>query len=459
MPKDGKIYVKPQSLAQKKMTGYDKVKQETMERNNKIMNALGLKSIPYPFCSSQPTREGKSNVDGDESNEDFHPPENVEGLHFSSDDDEVHGSQKKKKRRTVTKKQSRWPVGAMAETLKPVSMTSQLQPSPNIVQTQATTATPPPIVTLKFPRNRAGAMTATLQPSPSQLPPSPLIDQMQPPTANNQPQPPATVPRRPAGAMARTSQPSPTTSQMPPSQFVDQTQPPKATNQPHAPPSVTTELPRNPTEAMAITPQPSPTTNQIQPLQFVDQTQPPTTANQPQGPPSLTTKLPRNPTKAMAATPQPSPIVSQVQPPPVTDQMQTPPPVVLRKRSCCSVESMAASRGRGPSRPHKDWGTGKKLEVVLDKYDLPIGITAGVLQSQLGILARKSNLAPLTYTDWRAPQLNPYKERIWDEVKNGFGQSCNEEHVLDDNNPQQKNGDDRSRPLGAWTDEELMYEM
>lgn len=96
MPKDGKIYVKPQSLAQKKMTGYDKVKQETMERNNKIMNALGLKSIPYPFCSSQPTREGKSNVDGDESNEDFHPPENVEGLHFSSDDDEVHGSQKKK---------------------------------------------------------------------------------------------------------------------------------------------------------------------------------------------------------------------------------------------------------------------------------------------------------------------------------------------------------------------------
>lgn len=54
---------------------------------------------------------------------------------------------------------------------------------------------------------------------------------------------------------------------------------------------------------------------------------------------------------------------------------------------------------------------------MLDKYDLPIGTTAGVLQSQLGILARKSNLAPLTYTDWRAPQLNPYKERIWDEVK------------------------------------------
>ncbi|KAF7128198.1 hypothetical protein RHSIM_Rhsim11G0004700 [Rhododendron simsii] len=167
---------------------------------------------------------------------------------------------------------------------------------------------------------------------------------------------------------------------------------------------------------MATTPQPSPTTSQIPPSQFVDQLQPPTAANQPQGPPSLTTKLPRNPAGAMAGTPQPSPIVSQVQPSPITDQMQTPPQVVSSKRSR-SVDSMAASRGRGPSRPHKDWGTGKKLEVVLDKYDLPIGTTTGVLQSQLGILARKSNLAPLTYTDWRAPQLNPYKERIWDEVK------------------------------------------
>ncbi|KAI8560953.1 hypothetical protein RHMOL_Rhmol04G0296500 [Rhododendron molle] len=378
MPKDGKIYVKPQSLAQKKVTGYDKVKQETMDRNNEILNALGLKSIPYPFCSSQPTREGKNNVDGDESDEDFHLPENVEGLHFSSDDDEVHGSQKKKGQ----------PSRAAAKN------EAQMQPSI--------------------------AMAATLQPSPSQLPQLPVIDQMQPSTATNQPQPPPIVtqkvPRRPVGAMTGTSQPSPTTSQMLPSQFVDQSQPPKAANQLHAPPSVTTELPCNPAEAMAATPQPSPTTDQIPPSKFVDQTQPPTAANQPQGPPSLTTKLPRNPAGAMAGTAQPSPIVSQVQPPPITDQMQTPPPVVSSKRSR-SVESMAASRGRGPSRPHKDWGTGKKLEVVLDKYDLPIGTTAGVLQSQLGILARKSNLAPLTYTDWRAPQLNPYKERIWDEVK------------------------------------------
>ncbi|KAI8530390.1 hypothetical protein RHMOL_Rhmol11G0054700 [Rhododendron molle] len=352
MPKDGKIYVKPQSLAQKKVTGYDRVKQETMDRNNEILNALGLKSIPYPFCSSQPTREGKNNVDGDESDEDFHLPENVEGLHFSSDDDEVHGSQKKKGQ----------PSRAVAKN------EAQMQPST--------------------------AMAATLQPSPSQLPQLPVIDQMQPSTATNQPQPPPIVtqkvPRRPVGAMTGTSQPSPTTSQMLPSQFVDQSQPPKAANQLHAPPSVTTELPCNPAEAMAATPQPSPTTGQIPPSKFVDQTQPPTAANQPQGPPSLTTKLPRNPAGAMAGTAQPSPIVSQVQPPPITDQMQTPPPVVSSKRSR-SVESMAASRGRGPSRPHKDWGTGKKLEVVLDKYDLPIGTTAGVLQSQLGILARKAN--------------------------------------------------------------------
>ncbi|KAI8572126.1 hypothetical protein RHMOL_Rhmol01G0174300 [Rhododendron molle] len=297
----------------------------------------------------------------------------------------------------MRKKQSRWPIGAMAETLQLVPTTSQLQQSPNIVQAQPTIATTPPIVTKKLTRSRVGAMAATLQPSLSQLPQLPVIDQMQPSTATNQPQPPPIVtqkvPRRPTGAMAGTSQPSPTTSQMLPSQFVDQSQPPKAANQPHAPPSVTTELPCNPAEAMATTPQPSALTSQIPPSQFVDQTQPPTAANQPQGPLSLTTKLPRNPAGAMAGTAQPSPIVSQVQPPPITDQMQTPPPVVSSKRSR-SVESMAASRGRGPSRPHKDWGTGKKLEVVLDKYDLPIGTTAGVLQSQLGILARKSNLAP-----------------------------------------------------------------
>ncbi|XP_058216801.1 uncharacterized protein LOC131327673 [Rhododendron vialii] len=273
----------------------------------------------------------------------------------------------------------------MAETLQPVPTTSQLQPSPNIVQVQPTIATTPPIVTKKLTRSRVGAMAATLQPSPKNR--------------------------------GVTSQPSPTTSQIPPSQFIDQTQPPKAANQPHAPPSVTTELPHNPVEAMVATPQPSPTTSQILPSQFIDQTQSPTATNQPQGPPSLTTKLPRNTAGAMAATPQPSPIVSQVQPPPISDQMQTPPPVVSRKRSRCSIESVAASRGRGPSRPHEDWGIGKKLEVVLDKYDLPISTTVGVLQSQLGILARKSNLTPLTYIDWRAPQLNPYKERIWDEVK------------------------------------------
>ncbi|KAI8572280.1 hypothetical protein RHMOL_Rhmol01G0186000 [Rhododendron molle] len=75
------------------------------------------------------------------------------------------------------------------------------------------------------------------------------------------------------------------------------------------------------------------------------------------------------------------------------------------------------ARGRGFARPYVGWGTGAKLEVKLNKDDQPIGNTAGPLQSQLGILARNATLAPLTFTDWRAPELYPYKERIWAEVK------------------------------------------
>ncbi|KAI8560611.1 hypothetical protein RHMOL_Rhmol04G0271500 [Rhododendron molle] len=39
---------------------------------------------------------------------------------------------------------------------------------------------------------------------------------------------------------------------------------------------------------------------------------------------------------------------------------------------------------------------------------------------------------------------------------NGSGQSCNEEHVLGANSPQQQNGNDMSRPLKGWTDEEYL---
>ncbi|XP_058202187.1 uncharacterized protein LOC131316766 [Rhododendron vialii] len=75
------------------------------------------------------------------------------------------------------------------------------------------------------------------------------------------------------------------------------------------------------------------------------------------------------------------------------------------------------AKGRGFARPYVGWGTGAKLEVKLNKDNQPIGNTARPLQSQLGILARNATLAPLTFTDWRAPELYPYKERIWAEVK------------------------------------------
>lgn len=57
------------------------------------------------------------------------------------------------------------------------------------------------------------------------------------------------------------------------------------------------------------------------------------------------------------------------------------------------------------------------MPVELDEENKPIGEHAAQLESQLGIIARNGNFAPLTFTDWRAPELEPYKARIWEEVK------------------------------------------
>ncbi|KAH7861409.1 hypothetical protein Vadar_025779 [Vaccinium darrowii] len=318
------------------------------------MESLGHKPLPTSmFPSSQTTTEGKRKIDWDnDSDKDYYPPEIEEGLFSSGDDDELHGTEAKKrivpsknKQRTMKKKQSRWPVGAMASSLQPV-------------------------------------------PTTSQLPPSPITDQMQPHAAPDQSQARPTManklPRWPAGAMTATSQPSAAISKLSQSPITDQTQPRPAINQPRGPPTVTKKVPRCPVGAMAATSQPSPNSSQLQPPLITNQSQP--TTNEPQ--------------------------------PVQTTNLLEPPPTVSRKRSRHPAGSMVTGRGRGPSRPHKDWGTGKKLKVVLDKHsNQPIGDTAAILESQLGILARNGNLAPLTYIDWRAPELNLYKERIWQEVK------------------------------------------
>ncbi|KAL7223194.1 hypothetical protein ACSBR1_024791 [Camellia fascicularis] len=93
-------------------------------------------------------------------------------------------------------------------------------------------------------------------------------------------------------------------------------------------------------------------------------------------------------------------------------------------QSSSGAVSIATSMGqstirltRGPGRPFSRWGMRQKLKVTLNEENQPIGDEAAKLQSQLGILARNGNFAPLTFNDWKAPELNPYKERIWQEVK------------------------------------------
>ncbi|XP_028083157.1 probable serine/threonine-protein kinase samkC [Camellia sinensis] len=198
--------------------------------------------------------------------------------------------------------------------------------------------------------------------------------------------------------------------------------------------------------SMANVSQPAPTTNQSQ-HQPLPQSQPQPAQQQSQPQPQMTMKpkQPRWTAGSMADVSQPASTTNQSHPQPQPrpqpqSESQSQPPQPLGNnmtptvsfsqqsnhelQSSSGAVSIATSTGqstirqtRGPGRPFTRWGTGQKLKVTLNEENQPIGDEAAKLQSQLGILARNGNFAPLTFNDWRAPQLNPYKECIWQEVK------------------------------------------
>ncbi|XP_052173988.1 uncharacterized protein LOC127789208 isoform X1 [Diospyros lotus] len=78
-----------------------------------------------------------------------------------------------------------------------------------------------------------------------------------------------------------------------------------------------------------------------------------------------------------------------------------------------SSMSSTAKKGRGISRQISKWGK-EKIHIEFDAQGQPVGEMATKLETQLGVMVR--NIAPLTFTDWRSPGMEPYKERIWQEV-------------------------------------------
>lgn len=77
------------------------------------------------------------------------------------------------------------------------------------------------------------------------------------------------------------------------------------------------------------------------------------------------------------------------------------------------------TRGRGPTRCVSLSREGTQISITTNELGEPVGPEAHKFISYLGILARDGNLAPLTYTDWRAlPETN--KEKMWEEVQKKF---------------------------------------
>lgn len=66
--------------------------------------------------------------------------------------------------------------------------------------------------------------------------------------------------------------------------------------------------------------------------------------------------------------------------------------------------SSTAKKGRGISRQISKW-VKKKIHIKFDAEGQPVGEMATNLETQLGMIVR--SIAPLTFTDWRSPGMEP----------------------------------------------------
>ncbi|EYU29442.1 hypothetical protein MIMGU_mgv11b015324mg, partial [Erythranthe guttata] len=73
-------------------------------------------------------------------------------------------------------------------------------------------------------------------------------------------------------------------------------------------------------------------------------------------------------------------------------------------------------KGRGPAQFPKGWGTGKKIEVTLDKHFRVIGAGVNQYKTGIGCLARIGTKLPLNYVEFNdIPQY--LRDMVWEEVE------------------------------------------
>ncbi|XP_058190346.1 uncharacterized protein LOC131307710 isoform X2 [Rhododendron vialii] len=359
MAKDGKVVFKPGELALETRNYLEK-RKKLIEENCAKIEALGCKQLANPFLKKS-TTAGKRRHKMDcvvNDDVDWQPADGEDGSSSCFEDDECsledeECSEGRLSKVATTRKRVQLSAGPMSAILQPLSTINQDQHGNQQVQLQEQ---PQPQVQAKRVRYQAAPMSATLQPSPtiSQDQHENQSAQLQ---LQAQPQVQAKRVRCRAAPMSTILQPLPTISQ---DQHGNQL-PPNY----HEFQSPSDEGHVNERAVELESHQQSMSSHTTSNLQSLEQCN-------------------EGSRTSVGADPN-----SQQQ----------------------------RAKGRGFARPYVGWGTGAKLEVKLNKDNQPIGNTAGPLQSQLGILARNATLAPLTFTDWRAPELYPYKERIWAEVK------------------------------------------
>ncbi|KAH7847026.1 hypothetical protein Vadar_021014 [Vaccinium darrowii] len=345
MSTDGKLFLKPGSLARDKRR-YLKIRKDLIKSNSEKFDALGLNKWANPFSHSAQRMNNVTSTKGkrtDDDDSDYEPSDGEDGMSSDGEDDECSGDQS-------LSFCGRFPVELDVGPL-------QCQSASQMASTQKRRWLP------------AGRMTDVLEPQltssePRARPPPPCINNQENLQPNQVMQMASTQKhaRLPVGRMTDVFEPRLTSSEPRP-------QPPPSciNNQPH--------------------------------LQLKPQVQ---------------AKRAQFPIAPMSTILQHLPTASEVQ-----ERHQSPPSNHGFHSPSDEAPELGQrkGKGRGPARPNAKWGTGEKLVIELNDVDIPIGNTASPLQSQLGILARNGNLAPLTFTDWRARELRPYKERLWAEVK------------------------------------------
>ena len=90
--------------------------------------------------------------------------------------------------------------------------------------------------------------------------------------------------------------------------------------------------------------------------------------------------------------------------------------LILGKMNAKFNKSIKIKKGRGSAKFPKEWGTGKKLDVTLDKYCRVIGPDVNKYSTAVGCVAKIGVKLPLNYVKF--PHIPQYlRDMAWDEIE------------------------------------------